>query len=495
MNATRSLTDGAALWHGNLSVTSVDLLAMIVSDAGLSSADPEWCNASPRGCFLIGLQPRGGWQVMQRAVQWGDDRWAHCFGIKPSLSNVYQYFACTIRNRLEVWDSDRFICPSMGTQNAPGKKHCRRHRGILRQWFANFKQLLAGDQGEEHSPWLREFPVEGRGKFRVNRPTKLIDGSRGGQAFMCKFLLPETGQAYGVEEQARMQFLSVLLVATGLMPTNGKIGGPALVSRQVEMLREDFEMGDRLGSVFRRLQLGLLIGDVMLIAFIVVVFYSVWGHNYFGYFAPYAVQLASLSSWAIGAIGLLAMGGNPRVKLSFGVENIPQHILGRLYDIPHGSVRKHETGVSAAEKAKMAATLKLDMRKWPKKADADGNVTLEFGFFQGAMYQEGQGSCTISFEELENICGLQLELVRTWRWKAAMVWYISHLLASILLQLVAPLVATWGSQVLGLIFLLATSILRGIGISGPEEWMIPRWAMREGAHYAVSMQGKVWSRK
>jgi len=45
----------------------------------------------------------------------------------------------------------------------------------------------------------------GRGKaefFEVMRPTKLIDGSRGGQAFMCDILRPEPGRAYGLEEQA-----------------------------------------------------------------------------------------------------------------------------------------------------------------------------------------------------------------------------------------------------------------------------------------------------
>ena len=51
------------VWQGGLNVASVDLIAMLVSDAGL------WWNASPLGCILIGLQPRGGWQIMQRTVQ------------------------------------------------------------------------------------------------------------------------------------------------------------------------------------------------------------------------------------------------------------------------------------------------------------------------------------------------------------------------------------------------------------------------------------------
>jgi hypothetical protein len=46
----------------------------------------------------------------------------------------------------------------------------------------------------------------------VSRPTKLIDGSRGGQVFVCELLKPKEGEHYGIEQQARMQFLSVLLV-------------------------------------------------------------------------------------------------------------------------------------------------------------------------------------------------------------------------------------------------------------------------------------------
>jgi hypothetical protein len=61
------------IWNGPLSATSVDLVAMVVSDSGLASADPEWWNSSIFGCVLMGLQPRGGWQIMQRTVQWGRD--------------------------------------------------------------------------------------------------------------------------------------------------------------------------------------------------------------------------------------------------------------------------------------------------------------------------------------------------------------------------------------------------------------------------------------
>ena len=54
--------------EGNIGVTGVDLLAMVVSDSGLASAEPQWWNASPLGCLLIGTQPRGGWQVLRNIL-------------------------------------------------------------------------------------------------------------------------------------------------------------------------------------------------------------------------------------------------------------------------------------------------------------------------------------------------------------------------------------------------------------------------------------------
>lgn len=67
---------------------------MLVSDAGLSAIKPQWWNASPLGCILIGLQPRDGWQIMQRAVQWGTDVPANCFRVTCNPNVLYAYFAC-----------------------------------------------------------------------------------------------------------------------------------------------------------------------------------------------------------------------------------------------------------------------------------------------------------------------------------------------------------------------------------------------------------------
>jgi hypothetical protein len=55
--------DASQQIQSSLGISNVDLIAMVVSDSGLANSEPKWWNASPFGCFLIGLQPRGGWQV------------------------------------------------------------------------------------------------------------------------------------------------------------------------------------------------------------------------------------------------------------------------------------------------------------------------------------------------------------------------------------------------------------------------------------------------
>ena len=56
--------------------------------------------------------------------------------------------------------------------------------------------------------------------------------------------------------------------------------------------------------------------------------------NLFGDALPYIVKIASLLSWAVGAIGLLMLGGNPRVKLV--VKSVPEHIKRRLAALKDG---------------------------------------------------------------------------------------------------------------------------------------------------------------
>ena len=236
-------------------MASVDLIAMVVSDAGLANTEPQWWNASPNGCILLGLQPRGGWQVLQRAVQWGSDHWAHCFGVSCKVPITYAYFACSIRNRIEVWNSKNFVSPMQDEVDAnsePVKPFVKdfdlkssadevvsdsagadsKMLGLIPRLTeetitvtptvspnikpkdgtdavtnrrTNSSQNRQAQKSETHQDTSWNRIDRGKaGFFEVMRPTKLIDGSRGGQAFMCDILRPEPGRAYGLEEQARL---------------------------------------------------------------------------------------------------------------------------------------------------------------------------------------------------------------------------------------------------------------------------------------------------
>jgi hypothetical protein len=82
--------------------------------------------------------------------------------------------------------------------------------------------------------------------FAVGRSTKLVDGSRGGQAFICNLLRPEDDHPYSIEEQARVQFLSGLIVAVALIDVEDH-------KNWKRILEEEFQIDERLGSVFQRL--------------------------------------------------------------------------------------------------------------------------------------------------------------------------------------------------------------------------------------------------
>ena len=447
---------------------------MVVSDAGLASTDPEWWNASPKGCLLIALQPRGGWQVMQRAVQWGNDFWARSFGVSCKMPTLHCYFACSMRNRIEVWDSADFISPMEGNPNntsAPldptettkkmeptviekSPEHNTESAPKISQagtstsnkitpFTKNHEKKSCGDSG-----WKR-FNHKA-GQFSVRRPTKLIDGSRGGQGFVCSLLRPETGNAYSMEEQARLQFLSIVLVAAALVKSDD-LG----VIRKV--LRDDFDLKPDLGSVFHRLALKMFACDFLLVGFVSSVLYALWGHNIYGAGAPYVLQICSLTSWAFGAAGLLMIGGNPRVKVIEG-DKVPAHIQAQLDTL------------------------------------TDDYQELSFGSLHGSIFTQDRGSCFIHKDVLKWVCSTSLQFTRTFYWKVELIWFAVHILISVSLQVAASRVATIESQLLGILFLISTSIFRGQGVSGPEKWMIPKWKMRRGTRYAVQLQGQILSR-
>jgi hypothetical protein len=267
---------------------------------------------------------------------------------------------------------------------------------------------------------------------------------------MCSILRPEPGRTYGVEEQARLQMLSVLLVGAGLME----------IDKYADFLRvaqDDFGLNTHLGVTFKRLILVLLISNCIVLGFAVSLCYAIWLHNIFGDAIPYLIQICSLMSWASGAIGLLALGGNPRVSIDQS-KPAPAHILERL-----DAIEGHFT-------------------------------TLEFGSLHGSAYLQDQGSCPVAADVVRAVCRWRIKLTRSWGWLLGMAWFASFLFLSVVLQIAASKVSSIKSGIMSIVFLLLTSVLRGAGLSGPEDWMIPWWRRRPGTRHAVSLVGQVMAR-
>ena len=505
--SAKTTLDGGAYnqtsWSGTLNVGSVDLIAMVVSDAGLASTEPQWWNSSPLGCVLLGTQPRGGWQVMQRAVQWGPDYWARCFGVDCKMPEVYAYFACSMRNRLEVWRSGRFQSPMVepehvlegetvgeppeitadksedpevkekgldedplarasatepgqdatSTPQPPRSRFSATSRRLSQLSSRTLLRRTSSSQTkpgfESAKPW---YTIDRgvKGTFAVKRPTKLLDGSRGGQAFMCQIFVPDEGIVYSLEEQARLQMLSVILVVAGAAHADN-------VAEFEEILRDDFGVGPNLGSVFRVLLPGLMVANALVIALTLSVFYALWRHNIYGRGTPYVLQICSLASWASGATGLLMLGGNPRVRIQGG-KPASKEIQAVLSDLKGEYVK------------------------------------VNFGSLHGSKYRHDRGSCSVPNEILQAVCRWHFQLVRTYHWWVGMTWFSMFLLLSITLLIAGSKVAVLGSQIMAISLLVLTSMLRGAGLSGPEEWMIPRWKRRAGAEPAVALQGRRKSR-
>jgi hypothetical protein len=449
-------------WHGGLNVGSVDLIAMVISDSGLESSKAEWWNASALQCVLIGLQPRGGWQILQRAVQWGHDSISGVFGVDCPKQAVYAYFACSIRNRLELWDSPSWSSPTTGS-----------------------------------STW------EHVGASHARRPTKLLDGSRGGQGFICSLLQPQENTHYTIEEQARMQLLSVMLVACGLMD-------PKYHREWRSVMREDFEIGDRLGVVFRPLLLGLIIANVLAVGLAIFALDSIFRRNVFGTSVAYFVKLCSLLAWAVGATSLLMMGGNPRVVLKDTVK-IPAHIEARLLlldsenDGENGQTggggdsgnngRDDDDGHNGGDGDNGD---KDDGGNQKDVGDSGGvgdhKIRIEFGSLHGSNYTPDGGFSTLPLHIVREVVGCDIEFRRPLSWKIGVAWSGVMLLLSVALQIVGAQVTNLKAEIMALMFLLVTALFRGYGMSAPEEWMIPSWKVRPGAEYGAALQGQVVSR-
>ncbi|GAB1319689.1 hypothetical protein MFIFM68171_09899 [Madurella fahalii] len=478
MNDTLPASAKAPDVQSSLGLSGVDLIAMVVSDSGLANCEPKWWNASPTGCMLIGLQPRGGWQILQRAVQWGSDSWANCFGVDCATPTLYAYFACTIRNRLEVLASRRLRSP------------------------------------------MEDVPAGGawntKDDFTVKRPTKLIDGSRGGQAFMAEVLAPETGTHYSIADQARLQMLSVLMVGAGLAVDD------SLENYMGTVLPADFDLSDGLGSVFGRLAIGLVAGSLLVVLFMLATWWSLMRGNLFGSALPYMVKIVSLMSWAVGATGLLMLGGNPRVRLV--VKGIPDHIKKRLASLKDGAdldstetctgpvleasdkaqstkittevLTSHENDETLSGLNPKATTCssKVETNRTQNSRDTDPKVKIQFGSLHGSVFLPDRGFCVLRSSLVERLCAIDILTVRTVGWYLGMAWFGLLLLGSIALQVGSTLAPAFGADLLGLVFLLVTALARGAGVAGPEEWMIPRWKRRQNASNGAVLLGQFNSR-
>ncbi|KEY63904.1 hypothetical protein S7711_11583 [Stachybotrys chartarum IBT 7711] len=481
--------------QSSLGLSNVDLLAMVLSDSGLANAEPQWWNASPLGCFLIGLQPRGGWQVssnviMQRTMQWGDDAWARCFGVGCPPPTLYAYFACSIRNRLEVWASDNFRSPMEGMP--PG------------------------------SPW------RATSEFTVKRPTKLIDGSRGGQAFMAEILTPEANKQYSIGDQSRMQLLSVLLVGASLAHGD-------MVDDYLEVvLAEDFNLSPGLGTVFSRLATGLILCSLICIALLVSTWWSLLRTNLYSSRSALAwiTKVVSLGCWAVGATGLLMLGGNPRVKLvTKQMDDSTRERLRRLVEEAEGEKMERDTTLTDADEVvavmnlptpiteeeqnqgsiaepqhKKSEIIVLDEAMPIKGTDkafhqkpsqtfiqrtrAQTLITVQFGSLHGSVFTPDRGSCVLPLSLVERICTLDIKMVRSWGWMLGVIWFGLMLLAGVTLQIGGTLAPSFPADLASLTFLLLTSLARGAGVSGPEEWMIPKWKRRANAENGAILLGQ-----
>jgi hypothetical protein len=415
---------------------------------------------------------------------------ARSFGVICESPTLYAYFACSIRNRLEVLDSPRFHSPTVGI------KH--------------------GDE------WLR-FP---HANFSVGRPTKLVDGSRGGQAFMAEFLRPAGQNHYSIADQSRLQLLSVLLVGAGL--TNEDFQ-----SKYVEeILPRDFDVAAGLGSVFTRLLEGLVIATCAAVALLLATGWSLIKVNLFGDALPYMVKLVSLFNWAVGATGLLMLGGNPRVRVA--TKSVPDHISKRLKEMSehaggHPTTQNPDSkspqqtitevgSASAPPNDPLAGEAQSKIPQHVEKPLADGTcgednlpsptpdhatqpilvhdpiVEIRFGSLHGSIFTSDGGSCSLPLSLVTDITRLDIVTVRSIGWYVGFAWFSLLLLAGLALQIGSSFAPSLGADLFGLGFLLVTALARGVGVAGPEEWTIPMWKRRAGAIHGASLLGQLQSR-
>lgn len=358
------------------------------------------------------------------------------------------------------------------------------------------------------------------GDFTVKRPTKLIDGSRGGQAFMAELLVPDGEKHYTVAEQARLQLQSVLLVGAGLtkhdyLPIFFEV-----------MMAKDFDITDNTGSVFGRLAAGLGACSMICVVFMIATWWSLFRENLFGNGLPYVVKVLSLAFWAVGGTGLLMLGGNPRVIVT--KSQCAAHIMQRLDQLrgalePDIIALPHEAegiganreglederqrvsqmpsennevvnGTSEVGMVNQTESLEEDISSVRGRRSCDTLVRVQFGSLHGSIFTPDQGHCRVSSSLVERICNMDIKLVRSHGWYAGIFWFGLSLLASIALQIAGSLAPAFAADLMSLAFLLLTSLARGAGVSGSEEWMIPKWRRRKNTTHGAVLIGQFSSR-
>src|SRR5436309_1668779 len=101
-----------------------------------------------------------------------------------------------------------------------------------------------------------------------------------------------------------------------------------------------------------------------------------WRRNIFGQAAPYTIEITSIASWSVGAIGLLMHGGNPRVAIV--EKELSPHVEKRLQQLVGGSgddIKVEESiGVEKNENTKSEDSKIEESIKVEGKVNVEGKV-------------------------------------------------------------------------------------------------------------------------
>jgi len=148
------------------------------------------------------------------------------------------------------------------------------------------------------------------------------------------------------------------------------------------------------------------------------------------------------------------MGGNPQVAIDTK-RALPDFIEERLHLLESSSPSENTKGIPV-------------------------DVRLEFGSLHGSAYTQDKGHCLLPAHVVHSVCKWHaLRVEKTTKWYLGFVWYGILMLCSVATQVAGSKITTLGSEIMFLGILMITALLRGAGLAGKEEWMIPRWTRQE----------------